>query len=127
GDPAGIGPEIAVKALAEMAEGERARTRIYGHRATLEKALEATGLSLDLDGAVVDLPVEGGPLPWGRLDPRAGDAAFRFIERAVRDAEAGGIGCIVTAPINKEALNLAGHKYDGHTGMLAALTGQKSA
>jgi 4-hydroxythreonine-4-phosphate dehydrogenase len=45
----------------------------------------------------------------------------------VRDAEAGRIGCIVTAPINKEALNLAGHHYDGHTGMLRSLTGASAA
>jgi 4-hydroxythreonine-4-phosphate dehydrogenase len=127
GDPAGVGPEISVKAVAEMSAEDRARTRIYGNRATLEQALAATGLTLELDDVVVDLPVEGGPLPWGKLDPRAGDAAFRFIEKAVREAEAGRIGCIVTAPINKEALNRAGHHYDGHTGMLAALTGQKSA
>lgn len=127
GDPAGVGPEISVKAVAEMSADERARTRIYGNLATLEKAREALGLSLDLADIVVDLPIEGGPLPWGKLDPRGGDAAFRFIEKAVRDAQSGEIGCIVTAPINKEALNLAGHHYDGHTGMLAALTGQKSA
>jgi 4-hydroxythreonine-4-phosphate dehydrogenase len=127
GDPAGVGPEISVKALAEMSAEDRARTRIYGNRATLEKARDAVGAALDLDGLVVDLPIEGGPLPWGKLDPRGGDAAFRFIEKAVRDAETDTIGCIVTAPINKEALNLAGHHYDGHTGMLTALTGQKSA
>jgi 4-hydroxythreonine-4-phosphate dehydrogenase len=127
GDPAGVGPEIAVRAIAEMSAADRARTRIYGNRATLENALVATGLVLGLDDVVVDLPIEGGPLPWGKLDPRGGDAAFRFIEKAVRDAEAGSIGCIVTGPINKEALNLAGHHYDGHTGMLTALTGQKSA
>jgi len=127
GDPAGVGPEISVKALAEMSAEDRGRTRIYGNRATLEKARDAVGATLDLDGLVVDLPIEGGPLPWGKLDPRGGDAAFRFIEKAVRDAENGTIGCIVTAPINKEALNLAGHHYDGHTGMLTALTGQKSA
>tara|TARA_R110002124_G_scaffold1797_17_gene11546 strand:+ start:6640 stop:7590 length:951 start_codon:yes stop_codon:yes gene_type:complete len=127
GDPAGVGPEIAIKALTEMGADERARTRVYGNLATLEKARNAVGSTLNLDGLVVDLPIEGGPLPWGKLDPRGGDAAFRFIEKAVRDAEAGIIGCIVTAPINKEALNLAGHHYDGHTGMLAALTGQKSA
>jgi 4-hydroxythreonine-4-phosphate dehydrogenase len=127
GDPAGVGPEISVKAVAEMNAEDRQRTRIYGNRATLDKALEATGLTLDLDEIVVDLPIEGGPLVWGKLDPRAGDAAFRFIEKAVRDAQAGKIGCIVTAPINKEALNLAGHHYDGHTGMLAHLTGQQTA
>lgn len=127
GDPAGVGPEIAVKAVAEMDAADRAATRIFGNRATLERAAQALGISLDLEGLVVDLPVEGGPLPWGKLDAAAGDAAFRFIEAAVRAAERGEIGCIVTAPINKEALNAAGHHYDGHTGMLTALTGAKSA
>lgn len=127
GDPAGVGPEIAVRALADMGPTDRAYTRIYGNRATLDLAVAATGAAIDLDGLVEDLPIEDGPLPWGKLDPRGGDAAFRFIEKAVRDAQSGQIGCIVTAPINKEALNLAGHHYDGHTGMLAALTGQRSA
>jgi 4-hydroxythreonine-4-phosphate dehydrogenase len=127
GDPTGVGPEIAIKAVAEMSAGDRALTRIYGNRATLELAYKSVGVDINLEGLVVDLPIEGGPLPWGKLDARGGDAAFHCIERAVRDAESGAIGCIVTAPINKEALNLAGHHYDGHTGMLAALTGQKSA
>ena len=127
GDPAGVGPEICVKALAGMAPADRARTRIYGNLATLEAAKAAVGCDVDLTGQVVDLPVEGAPLPWGKLSPAAGDAAFRFIERAVRDAQQGAIGCIVTAPINKEALNAAGHHYDGHTGMLRSLTGSAAA
>lgn len=127
GDPAGVGPEIAVRALADMSEADRAVTRIYGNLSTLEAARQALGLALELEPFVVDLPVEGAPLPWGKLSPIAGDAAFRFIETAVRDAEAGMIGCIVTAPINKEALNLAGHHYDGHTGMLRSLTGASAA
>ena len=127
GDPCGVGPEISVRALAEMSAADRARTRIYGNFATLEAAREALGIDIDLKPYVIDLPVEGAPLPWGQLSPVAGDAAFRFIEKAVRDAEAGEIGCIVTAPINKEALNLAGHHYDGHTGMLRSLTGSKAA
>ena len=127
GDPCGVGPEISVRALLDMAPAERENTRIYGNLATLEAAREALGLQIDLTGSVVDLPIEGAPLPWGQLSPVAGDAAFRFIEKAVRDAEAGTIGCIVTAPINKEALNLAGHHYDGHTGMLRSLTGSKAA
>ncbi len=127
GDPVGVGPEICVRALAEMGERDRARTRIYGNLATLEAAKSALGVEVNLTGQVVDLPVEGAPLPWGQLSAVAGDAAFRFIEKAVRDAEAGVIGCIVTAPINKEALNAAGHHYDGHTGMLRSLTGAKAA
>ena len=120
-------PEITVRALAEMSAPDRAATRIYGNLATLEAARDALGVDIDLTQHVVDLPVEGAPLPWGTLSPVAGDAAFRFIEKAVRDAEAGAIGCIVTAPINKEALNLAGHHYDGHTGMLRSLTGSSAA
>ncbi len=127
GDPCGVGPEISIRALAERPEADRAQTRIYGNLATLEAAREALGIDIDLKPYVIDLPVEGAPLPWGQLSPVAGDAAFRFIEKAVRDAEAGEIGCIVTAPINKEALNLAGHHYDGHTGMLRSLTGSKAA
>jgi 4-hydroxythreonine-4-phosphate dehydrogenase len=126
GDPAGVGPEITLKAVAGMTPEDRARTCIFGCRATLEVAGQAVGIDAG-DIAVTDLPVAGGPLPFGKADPRAGDAAFRFIEAAVRAAQAGEIGCIVTAPINKAALNAAGHHYDGHTGMLAALTGQKRA
>ncbi len=66
-------------------------------------------------------------MPFGQLDPRGGEACFRFIESAVRQAERGEIAGIVTAPINKAALNAAGHHYDGHTGMLASLTGAKSS
>ena len=127
GDPCGVGPEISIRALAGMSAQERETIRIYGNLPTLEAARAALGLDVDLTAHVVDLPVEGAPLPWGKLNPVAGDAAFRFIEKAVRDAEAGTIGCIVTAPISKEALNLAGHHYDGHTGMLRSLTGSKAA
>lgn len=127
GDPAGVGPEITIKAIRDMDPPDRARTRIYGNRPTLEAARQIVGAEFDLEPLVVDLPIAGAPLPWGKLDAVAGDAAFRFIEAAVRAAEAGEIGCIVTAPINKEALNAAGHHYDGHTGMLTALTGSKSA
>ncbi len=127
GDPCGVGPEISVRALAGMTPEERAATRIYGNLATLDAARAALGIEIDLAPHVVDLPIEGAPLPWGQLSPVAGDAAFRFIEKAVRDAQAGAIGCIVTAPINKEALNLAGHHYDGHTGMLRSLTGARAA
>ncbi|QFG37577.1 MULTISPECIES: 4-hydroxythreonine-4-phosphate dehydrogenase PdxA [Paracoccus] len=127
GDPAGVGPEISVRALADMSPEDRARTLIYGNRATLEAAKAVAGIELDLAERVVNIDYDGAPLPWGQLSPVAGDAAFRFIERAVQDAQAGRIGCIVTAPINKEALNAAGHHYDGHTGMLRSLTGAEAA
>lgn len=127
GDPAGVGPEIILKAVAAMTDADRARTRIFGCRKTMDAAQKAVGTDLALDDLLHDIPVEGAPLPFGILDPRAGDAAFRCVEAAVRAAQAGTIGCIVTAPLNKAALNAAGHHYDGHTGMLAHLTGERRA
>ncbi len=128
GDPAGVGPEVILKSVAEMSAQDRAQTRIFGNIATLQAVAEMLALPIrpGIDVAVTDLPIDGAPLPMGQMDPRGGDASFRFIEAAVRAAERGEIGCIVTAPIHKEALNLAGHHYDGHTGMLAALTGGKA-
>lgn len=129
GDPAGVGPEIILKAIADMTPEDRAATRVFGNLATLQAVAGMIGSPLvpGRDFAVTDLAVEGGPLPMGRLDPRAGEACFRFIEAAVQQAVAGKIAGIVTAPINKAALNAAGHHYDGHTGMLATLTGAKSS
>jgi 4-hydroxythreonine-4-phosphate dehydrogenase len=132
GDPAGVGAEVICKALGDMTPEQRARVRIFGNREVLSLAAGIVGTELDFspgsNGISVDHVDFDGELPgFGKLDPRAGDASFRYIEKAVRAAQAGEIGCIVTAPINKEALNSAGHHYDGHTGMLAALTGSKSS
>lgn len=128
GDPSGVGPEITLKAVAEMSPQDRAQTRIFGNLATMAQIAQTLQIPIvpGKDVAVTDLAIEGAPLPMGKLDPRGGDASFRFIEAAVRAAERREIGCIVTAPINKESLNLAGHHYDGHTGMLAALAGGKA-
>jgi 4-hydroxythreonine-4-phosphate dehydrogenase len=137
GDPAGVGPEITCRALAAMSPAERAATLVIGNIPLLERAAGITGSALTFArrggpapaGAIrvdaVDIP--GEPIAFGKIDARAGDAGFRFISRAVELAQQGAIGCIVTAPINKEALNDAGHHYDGHTGMLQALTGAKSS
>jgi 4-hydroxythreonine-4-phosphate dehydrogenase len=137
GDPAGVGPEITCRALAAMSPAERAATLVIGNIPLLERAAGITGSELTFvrrggpapAGAIrvepVDIP--GEPIAFGKIDARAGDAGFRFIARAVELAQQGTIGCIVTAPINKEALNDAGHHYDGHTGMLQALTGARSS
>ncbi|NBZ86317.1 4-hydroxythreonine-4-phosphate dehydrogenase PdxA [Stagnihabitans tardus] len=128
GDPAGVGPEIIVKSLASLSPEARAGYRVFGNRGSLAaaEAVLKTGLNLDsLDIHHTGIP--GGTPAFGQIDTRCGEACFRFIEAAVRQAEAGQVSCIVTAPINKAALNAAGHHYDGHTGMLAALTGSKSS
>lgn len=128
GDPAGVGPEIIVKSLSQLSPEARAGLRVYGNRDSLAMAEQVLNTGIDLariDVHHTDIP--GDPMPFGKLDPRGGEACFRFIEAAVADSLAGTIGCIVTAPINKAALNAAGHHHDGHTGMLAHLTGSKSS
>jgi 4-phospho-D-threonate 3-dehydrogenase / 4-phospho-D-erythronate 3-dehydrogenase len=133
GDPSGVGAEVSLKALATLPSSERSRYAIIGDLPTLERARAACGLDLSFEAGaeggvrVVHVPVEGLPGEFGVLSPRCGEASFQFIKTAVDMAAAGTAAGIVTAPINKEALNSAGHHYDGHTGMLAHLTGCKSS
>ncbi len=133
GDPSGVGPEVTVKALADLDREERRDFAVIGDRAVLARAIAASGLALPLvapgeDGIpVIDVPVAGLPDRFGVLSERCGEAVFQYIRTAVDWAQSGRAAGIVTAPINKEALNAAGHHYDGHTGLLAHLTGQKAS
>ena len=137
GDGAGVGPEICVAACLDPTVLEVARPVVIGDAARLEQAAEILGVSasirvIDSPAAAEDSPgvidvIDLGLLPsdleWGRLSDTAGDAAFRYIERASQLAMSGDVQAICTAPLNKEALHSAGHQYPGHTEMLAALTG----
>lgn len=132
GDPAGIGPEIACRALMALPEAVRRTTRVVGPREPLERAASLVGADLSFGeesrGRMVrldDIPL-ASPITLGRIDPVAGDAAYRAIVRAVEIVTQDG-GCICTAPINKEAMNAAGHAFDGHTGLLAHLTGSAAS
>jgi 4-hydroxythreonine-4-phosphate dehydrogenase len=129
GDPAGVGPEVICKALVAIPAAERQTIVVIGSGETLERAAKVVeaGTGLLARIAIEEVASDGLPLPFGKVDPRGGEASYRYIAKAVEMATAGEIGCIVTAPISKEALNAAGHHYDGHTGMLAALSGAKSS
>lgn len=139
GDPAGIGPEIICRALAAMSPAERDRTLVVGDPAIYRRAAEMVETDIDFvsletatpgDGrvAVAEVRVpEGVTIPDGRIGAGGGDLAFRCVQRAVELVQSGRAGVIVTAPLNKAALHAAGHHYDGHTGMLAALTGAPSS
>jgi len=100
GDPAGIGPEIAVTAAGDPRVLEVCEPRLYGPHG---KAAAAFTL--------------------GRVSAEAGLAAYDAIVAAVADAKAGAIDAIATAPINKEAFALASLPWKGHTDLLAHLTG----
>ncbi|HWT09458.1 MAG TPA: 4-hydroxythreonine-4-phosphate dehydrogenase PdxA [Roseomonas sp.] len=141
GDPAGIGPEIIVKACVALqpriAAGEL-RLLVIGSGAALERARLAFAPQLvipevsEADAAWPDLCFlqagpEGAPIEPGVLSADGGRFAYLAIECGVRLAQSGRAGAIVTAPLNKEALNKAGYHYAGHTEMLAALTGVKGS
>jgi 4-hydroxythreonine-4-phosphate dehydrogenase len=140
GDAAGIGPEVVMKALAHPELYGICRPFVIGDAARLRTAGQAAGGNAArlavcpvggpeqghyAPGTVdcLDLGLVPQDLPWGRLSASAGEAAFQFIRTATELAMAGRVDAICTAPLNKEALHLAGHRYPGHTEMLAALTG----
>src|ERR671920_1514724 len=137
GDPAGVGSEIIARTFDEGDIRNHNRAIVVGDAGILERAARLLNLALRanvvaepedarFEPGTVDMISETelpGDLPFGELDARAGDAAFRYVERATHLASAGRVGAIATAPLNKEAMHLAGHKYPGHTEILAELTG----
>lgn len=141
GDPAGIGPEIIVKAcvgLQERITKGDLRLLIIGNGAALESAKTALGANVAIPEVRVDdrewpnlcflqADSEGEPIKPGVLSADGGRFAYKAIEHGVRLTQAGRTGAIVTAPLNKEALNKAGYRFPGHTEMLAHLTGVRGS
>jgi 4-hydroxythreonine-4-phosphate dehydrogenase len=136
GDPAGVGPEIIVKAcrrLLPRIEAGALRLLVIGHRSALRSAQALLHEKLAVP-ETEDAPLgffavgeEAEPIASGKVASEAGRFAYLAVARAVELALAGRVDAIVTAPLNKEALNLAGYHYAGHTDMLAALTGTRSS
>ena len=137
GDPTGIGPEIVTKALTREKAWEGCLPIVVGSHSTLERAQEATGTTLRMRpiGSVDEARHEVGTCNLIDLErelpePRpaqgssgAGSAAYAYLERGARLALHGQVAGIVTAPLNKAALSLAGHVGVGHTEVLADLCG----
>ena len=141
GDPAGIGPEVTVKAMPGELARQRSRTFIVGDVRIIQDALDrwVAGWAARPIASPADVePVEGtvdvldlvncdpSRVIVGKVDAYTGNAAYEYVVRAAALAVANEIDAIVTAPLNKEAMQLAGHKYDGHTGLLGALCGTKN-
>ncbi len=137
GDASGVGPEIIMKALGRSDVAAICRPLVVGDAARLREAgailrsplavnaLAAPEQARYARSAVdcIDLGLIPPGHPWGTLSPMSGEGAYRYIERATRLVEAGEADAICTAPLSKEALHAAGHKYPGHTELLAHLTG----
>ena len=118
GDPAGIGPEIVIKALA-AATPPAGEFSIYGPADVLEDRARQLEMAWPPEGVRI---VDVGPardVAEGRASAGGGRVAAAAVLAASRDALAGRIDGIVTAPLNKESLAAAGHPWPGHTEMLA--------
>jgi 4-phospho-D-threonate 3-dehydrogenase / 4-phospho-D-erythronate 3-dehydrogenase len=135
GDIAGIGPEITAKALllhAELrdecipvvvgdADAMRAAVRLIGRDPSLVRVISDPRQATN-DPGVIEIIQTGPPLalvPVGAVSAAAGDAAYRFVVQSCALAKSGKVDAIVTAPLNKAALHAGGHKWPGHTELLA--------
>ena len=141
GDPSGIGPEICLKALNKKEIYEKSIPVIYADRVVIEDAIKITGLDFSLHpisepkealgkSGTVDFIETGvitkaGEYEYGKVGSKSGDAAFQYVVRAIKDALEGTIAAVVTCPINKEAINCAGHQFAGHTEIFAHYTNTK--
>lgn len=135
GDVAGIGPEITVKTFLSHPElRERCVPIVIGDADALRRGARFAGLDPDAV-RVIDSPSEAtnspdlveviqvgeslGDVPVGELSAKAGSGAYRFVVEACRLAREKQVDGIVTAPLNKAAMNAGGHKWPGHTELLA--------
>ena len=137
GDPAGIGPEVIVKAFRDSPEVTRG-CFVAGDLAVMRRAAAAVkGAGIDLPVAVIEDSAQAAGVPphclavlqatramappaWGVISAAAGEAAADCVTWAARQALAGRIAALVTAPLHKEALNAAGVHFPGHTELLQA-------
>ena len=137
GDPAGIGPEIVVKALASKEVQKTADCLVAGDKNILEKAMEWTGVSLKIHNLEGDGEPDPGPgvlnlidldnmdmdqYQCGQISGMCGKAAYGYIEKSIRLALDGRADAVATAPINKESLKAGDIPYIGHTEIFGALT-----
>lgn len=142
GDPAGIGPEVIAKALAGREAQRLCLPLVIGSVAVMERTIKALRLKLTVVPAHGQKPVSLKGNTVAVLDPMeaplkkftpgvaaaaTGAASVEYIKKAVHLADIGCIDGIVTAPINKEAINMAGCHYPGHTELLADLTKAKES
>jgi 4-hydroxythreonine-4-phosphate dehydrogenase len=134
GDPAGIGPEIVVKALADPVTYQHMRPLVFADRAVLVQTLGMLGITLELHE--VQTPSAGyfrvgcvdfidggglhGPIAYGEVSAAGGKAGYAYLNRAIDAALAGEVDALATAPLNKESLQAAKLPYIDHTAILKA-------
>jgi 4-hydroxythreonine-4-phosphate dehydrogenase len=121
GDPAGIGPEIILKSLSHL---PRLRCRVFGSRGVLEQEQKRLGTDVDLS-RVEDVAGKVGTYKMGRVQRNCGAAALSCLEAGVRELREKRVSALVTGPVSKEALRMAGFSWPGQTEFLAERLGSK--
>jgi 4-hydroxythreonine-4-phosphate dehydrogenase len=123
GDPGGIGPEVAVVAIADRRVSAACRPAVIGDRGVLGAAADLRGVGLGED-RVIDMGSRGvESFRTGEVDAANGEASFAYVRRALDEVLAGSADAVVTAPISKAAWHQAGHRYPGHTEYVAERAG----
>ena len=142
GDPAGIGPEVIAKALNHSQVYQTCCPVVIGDVQVMQRIVNKLGMGLLVQQVlnpseakyihgridaiqVADAPPD--PIEFGKLSAAAGKVGVEAVKLAVRLAQQNQIVAIVTAPLNKEAIALAGYHYPGHTEILGELTGKRAA
>lgn len=140
GDPAGIGPEVVVKALVQPSVYEKSIPVVVGDYEALQDAIRFSGVDLTLreissPEEAVGKPGEADYINLNYLKPNSwnykensvicGEASFQYVVHAIRLAMDKRVSAVITAPISKESINMAGHHYSGHTEIFAEYTGTK--
>jgi 4-hydroxythreonine-4-phosphate dehydrogenase len=124
GDPAGVGPEVVLKALADPQLAPLARWIVVGDARILEMAEQFTGLELPFKNVRhVDTLGDLANFRFGQLDASCGQAAVDYVRIATEMCLRGEADAMVTAPLNKEAVTLSGRPFSGHTEYIAQLCG----
>lgn len=140
GDPAGVGPEVVVKALSHEEVYQKCIPVVIGDESALEDAVRFCNLSLELREIedVSEAKGEFGNIEFiniSRMEPgeweykknsaKCGEVSFQYVVYGIKRALEGKVRAVVTAPINKESINMAGYHYSGHTEIFAEYTGTK--
>ena len=131
GDPAGIGPEIILKVLNKHLDdviiyGSFDVLSVYNERFDYHYAINQIADPQEARAGRINVidpsELKLADFSVGQLSPLCGKSAFAFLQRAIEDALKNRISAIVTCPLNKEALHMAGYDYAGHTEILKHLT-----
>ena len=140
GDPAGVGPEIIVKALSHVEVYQQCIPIVIGDHAALADAVKFCNLPVELreisdvsegkgEFGNIDFinmnKLQPGGWEYKKNSAKCGEASFQYVVYAIKQALEGKVHAVVTAPINTESNNMAGYHYSGHTEIFAESTGTK--